>query len=142
MLALGRFLFAAMLSAFGTVAGLVVTLPVYVVANGAPIGADLTTIIAAMAVMLPFALFLGLPVAVPAAALAGGSLLYWELRRGRRLPGWQWMVAGMMIGVVISLFFGRNDPVWPARIVAALWMGFSGAVGAMIFRRLASRGFR
>jgi hypothetical protein len=119
---------------------LTLTMPIYLLATtGTVTGDDAPTTLGALAMMLPFVILIGGSIALPAAALAGSAMVFWQKQRGAPVTLRTWIFAGLASGILASLFFGTHDPR-AARLIAAIWFACAGAVGAWVFRRMMKHG--
>jgi hypothetical protein len=134
-----RFLWASLAATLAAMALLTLTLPLYLLAatgtvTGAGVGPSLIGVVA----MLPFVTVIGGMIALPAAALAGGAMLWWQKQRGAPLTPSRWIMAGAAAGLFVSFFVGTNDADW-ARMITAPWFALAGALGAWVFARVWGR---
>jgi hypothetical protein len=135
-----RFVLASIASALSVMVVLTLTMPIYLLATtGTVTGEGAPITLGALAFVLPFVIIIGGSIALPAAALAGSAMIFWQEQRGAPLTLCAWTFVGLASGILASLFFGTHDPV-AARLIAAIWFACAGAAGAWVFRRMMKHG--
>ncbi len=134
-----RFLWANLAATLSSMALLTLTLPLYLLAaTGTVTGEGVGPSLIGLLAMLPFVTVIGGMIALPAAALAGGAMLWWQKRRGTPFSPRAWIIAGAAAGLFVSFFVGTNDADW-ARMITAPWFALAGALGAWVFARVWGR---
>lgn len=134
-----RFLASAFSAALAALFALAVTAPIYVMVASWSSSFSLGEMLLGTVALLPFVVIFGLPVALPVALLAGAALVVLELRLGHSLHCKIWAGLGFAVGCGVSLFFGTAEPVWPVRVISAIWFGGGAAIAAILFRGIMAR---
>jgi hypothetical protein len=128
-----RFFWASLAATVSSMTLLTLTMPLFLwAATGTVTGEGVGPSLVGVFAMLPFVTFIGGMIALPAAALAGGAMLWWQKRRGAPFTPRAWIIAGTAAGMFVSLFVGTNDSDW-ARMITAPWFALAGAFGAWVF---------
>jgi hypothetical protein len=135
-----RFLWASLAATLAAMALLGLTLPLatYPI-TGTITGEGFWLSLITMIVLLPMYALIGGTVALPAAMIAGGAMIWGEARRGALFSPRTWIIAGVVAGVVVSLFVGTNDTD-ASRLAAFPCLTSAAALGAWVFMRVWRRG--
>jgi hypothetical protein len=113
--------------------GLTIPITLYA-ATGTVTGEGFWPTVGAMIFMLPFVAIIGGTVALPLAIILGGSMLWWENKRGVPFTNRAWIIAGLAAGLLVSSFVGTNDDNL-SRLIHIPWFTAASILGAWVFAR-------
>ncbi len=130
-----RFLLACLGSSLSALLLMTLTIPIYLLAVGESQLGGFNMMLVSSLMLLPFVLAFGGVIALPAAAVAGGAMLWWQKRRGLPVAVHIWMIAGTAAGVLVSIVIGSDDPLM-ARMATTIWFAAAGTMGAWVFQRI------
>jgi hypothetical protein len=134
-----QFLWASFASAVAAMVLLGLGIQLTVIATtGSLTGEGFWPSLGAMVVTTGFVIVFGGIIALPAAMVAGGAMLWAEHARGKPLALSIWVLVGLVIGLLVVVFVGATDT--RTLLLHAPWHLSASALGAWVFAREWRRG--
>jgi hypothetical protein len=136
-----RFLLACVLGTVTATAFATFTLPVFVaLIDPGKMPRDVASLIdfgatvIAMVVFIPYGIIFGSVVAFPASLIIGGVMVWLVDRKPNLNRNFVWGFAGALAAQPAASYLSHPEPFFANLLAMPLWLGASGAIGALVFR--------